>query len=373
MSLNKIVKGEMPMLKSLLRIWNEVYGKKQQPAPTVSMHQTHQMQAEPIAAKKVSAPSPTPVKKVAISKALTEVECENDLNGIGNLNDLDSYHQNCPQQFEHLFQPHFLRLLQKVDDIQEIETVYHRMNFSRFDEQIMEQYQKVLPVFLVDCDLEDAESTYEECPDQERFGEAIKSRYQELLDKVDSFDELETRRNNCPEDFNDLFRLPYQKLLLTVDSVEELDEHIGNCPDEFEDFYSGPYHKLLKKVDSIERLEELKNNCHESFNFLYAWHYRRLLEKESSLSELQDRYENCEECFNGLILARYRDILQTVTSISELDDRYGDCKESFEGLILARCFEMMPLAVKGLSREDFDQFCENIRDEFKPLALACRR
>jgi hypothetical protein len=357
------------MLEMLKRIWREAYGHKNQPVTTQS-HPSHEELATP---QRGTAPAASVVKKEVIPKPLSEAEYNATLKNISNLSDLDRYYQNCPKQFEHLFRQPFLDMLRKVDDIEELEDVYSKMHFGEFDEQILEQYQKVLPAFLVDCSLEDLEATYENCPDQERFGELIKKHYKELLEKLDSFEELEERRKNCPEDFNDFFRLPYQKLLLTVDSVEELDEYFGNCPEEFEDFYLGPYNRLLKKIDSLDNLEELKSNCHDAFDSLYAWHYNRLLETEDSLPDLEERYNNCDACFNGLILVRYQKVLQTVTSIEELAERFEDCDESFNGLLLVRCLEIMPLAIKDMPSEDFDEFCENLRDEFKPIALACRK
>jgi hypothetical protein len=295
------------------------------------------------------------------------------LDEIKSFETLEDKRNECSEDFEDLFKQCFLKILEKADDIEELKEIYNEDTHpDGVGEQILDRYQELLPDYLSKHDLEEIEAFYEECLDQERFKETIKHRYLELLNKLDSFDELEDRRGSCSDDFNDLFQKPYQRLLYTVKSIEDLQGYFNDCPEGLEDFYMRPYQKLLEKIDSLDDLEELYENCTGNFSQLFPGQYQRLLKKENTLSNLEDRLTNCPDGCDGLITARYGEVLQTVNSIEGLNDRLDSASTTLHGMIYARYQEILPSAMEKIPPDEIDRFCENVRDECRSLAIACR-
>jgi hypothetical protein len=233
----------------------------------------------------------------------------------------------------------FQKLTDDNRDFEEIEQACRMIDPGPLKVILLNRYEQLLPEHLADVDLEKLEETFRLCQDTERFGPAIKRRYQELLSRCDSLDELEERFGECPDEFNPFFYVPYQKLLCAEDSLDDL--------------------------------EERYNNCQDAFNSLYALPYALLLKKEESLEELEERFEDCPESFNGLIIVRYWEVLQTTTSLEEVAERFEDCPKSMNGLILARYQELLPATMMGLSPAQIEEFCEDAEEYFQSLALAC--
>lgn len=355
------------MFDGVKKLWRETYGIKK---PQKTQRRTEREYEAP---RRVSRPVSEEryIEKEIISEPIREADYRRTLDNIKNLRDLNDEYSDCPQQFEDVLKEYFLKRLDKTDDIEELADVYNNLNIEGTGEKILDRYQQILPDFLVGHDPEELEGLFRDCPGQERFGESIKKRYEELLDGLKSFDDLEERRNECPEEFNDLFRGPYQKLLHTVDSIGDLEEHLGNCPEEFNVFFLRPYQKLLEKVSSLDDLEEHFGNSEDCFKQLFPGPYRLLLEKENSLSDLEDRLNNCPEYFNGLVIARYGEVLRTETSIKELDNRLDSASELFHGLLYARYQEILPSVMEKIPANERKEFCENIREDCNSLAITC--
>ena len=357
------------MLDFLRSLWYKIFDKKKdRPQQTPADPTTTEPECSENEPKKDATP-----QKDCEPEITSEADCQMILDKVRTIEELDRQFGRCPRQFDHLFEPYLKKFLLEIHDIGKIDYVYYELHFDVFGELILDRYQELLPIFLANANFEAIETYYDDCPDIERFGNQFKKRYQEMLEMVDSIDELEEHYRDCPEEFNDLFGGPYQKLLHAVDLFDELEEYFSKCRGEFEPLYFGPYQKLLERVDSLDDLEDLYNRANEQFDYLFPWHYRRLLEKENFfLAELEDRLNSCPKFFDGLVLSCYHDTLQDITSLETLEERLAECSEVFEGLILEQCYDLLLSMMEGMSSQEKDELCENICDKLKPLAIAFR-
>jgi chromosome segregation ATPase len=319
------------MLGFLGRLWKETYGhekQNKQSGITVTFQNRRPVSEPRSKFFETTTPAAEPMDKNSYGQKL---------DGIDDFDDLEREYASCPEQFKELVLKRFRKLTDDNRDFEEIEQACRMIDPGSLKTILLNRYEQLLPEHLADVDLEKLEETFRLCQDTERFGLAIKRRYQELLSECDSLDELEERLRACPEEFNQFFFAFYQKLLYAEDSLADLEERYKNCDAFFNSLFAHPYALLLKKEDSLEALEE--------------------------------RFQECPENCNGLVFSRYSEILQTITSIEDMAERYENCPKSMNNMILARYQELLPAAMMGLSSDEIEEFCANAEEHFQPLIL----